>query len=181
MTVRRLLDEHHRRQVIEIPVRWDLDKIRLLPSHQRLHPLRCGSSVVDLRPAVANANVVGMKIVMHEAVIVAEAMLRQQLIGHVGKLPPRGNVANWPLPRHLSNELDRLEENILFLSGCHRDRVLVGVSMCADFVAGFDNHTSLVRKGFDGVSRDEPGGFDAILVKELEKTGNTDLTGKEAT
>ncbi len=51
--------------------------------------------------------------------------------------------------------------------------------MCADFVTGCDDHTSLVQKGFDGVPRDEPGGFDAVLVKELEQAGNTDLTGEE--
>src|SRR6266851_1178027 len=53
--------------------------------------------------------------------------------------------------------------------------------MCADFVTGCDDHASLVGKGFDGVPRDEPGGLEAMLVKELEQAGDANLTGEEAT
>ena len=39
VAVRAGLDEHHRRQVVEVPVRRDLDQVGLLAAHQRLHPL----------------------------------------------------------------------------------------------------------------------------------------------
>src|SRR2546430_11188625 len=38
VAVRRRLDEHHRRQVVQIPAGRDLDQLRLPPAHERLHP-----------------------------------------------------------------------------------------------------------------------------------------------
>src|SRR5206468_360761 len=82
VTVRSLLNEHHWRQVIEVPVRWDLDEIRLPTAHEGVHPLRCGFAVVNFCPSVADADIVGMKIIVHEAVIIGEAMLEEQLVRH---------------------------------------------------------------------------------------------------
>ena len=39
VAVRRGLDEHHRREVVEVPARRDLDQVGLLAAHERLHPL----------------------------------------------------------------------------------------------------------------------------------------------
>ena len=97
MTIRRFFDEHHRRQIIEIPVGGDLDEVRLFPTHQRSHPLRRRPRVVDFRPAIANTDIVRMEVVMHEAVVVAKAMFQQQLIRDVGELPPRRHIAGRPL------------------------------------------------------------------------------------
>ena len=74
VAVGRLLDKHHRREVVEVPVGRDLDERGLLTAHQRFHPLGRGSGVVNLRPAVTDAHVVRVEVVMHKAMVVREAM-----------------------------------------------------------------------------------------------------------
>ena len=64
--VRCLLDKHHRRQVVQVPVSGDLDKAGGGARLERLHPVRGRLGVVDWGPAVADPEVVG------EAVVVAE-------------------------------------------------------------------------------------------------------------
>jgi hypothetical protein len=41
--------------------------------------------------------------------------------------------------------------------------------MGADFVARVNNHTRLFGKGFDRVARDEPRGFQPVLVEQLQQ------------
>src|SRR5207244_13555480 len=50
VAVRGALDEHHRREVVEVPARRDLDQVGLLAADERLHPLLRLLRVVDLRP-----------------------------------------------------------------------------------------------------------------------------------
>src|SRR6266545_1725262 len=58
VAVRRGLDEHHRRQVVEVPARRNLDQVGFLAAHERLHPLLRLLRVVDLRPRVSDPHVV---------------------------------------------------------------------------------------------------------------------------
>lgn len=67
--VRRFLDEHHRWQVIEIPVRGDLDKAGIRTLFERLHPSFRVLAVVDFTPLVAGAEEVGEAVMMAETVI----------------------------------------------------------------------------------------------------------------
>ena len=74
MTVGNALNEHHGRKNHQVPVRRDLDEVRL-PTAQGVHPLRGGFAVVNFCSSVADADIIGMKIIVHEAVIVGEAVL----------------------------------------------------------------------------------------------------------
>src|SRR4051794_13422997 len=58
VAIGRAFYEHHRRQVVQIPVTADLDQIYLLTAHERLHPLACRLGVVDLGPRIADPGVV---------------------------------------------------------------------------------------------------------------------------
>ena len=67
--VGRFLDEHHRWQVIEVPVRGDLDKAGIGTLFERLHPIFRVLAVIDFTPFIAGAEEVGEAVVMAEAVI----------------------------------------------------------------------------------------------------------------
>ena len=67
--VRRVLDEHHRRQVVEIPIRGDFDEGALRTGLQGVHPVRGVFGVVDWGPGVADAEVVGVAVFVGEGVI----------------------------------------------------------------------------------------------------------------
>src|SRR5258706_221222 len=42
VAVGRRLDEHHRREIVEVPAARDLDQVGHLAALQRFHPMRCG-------------------------------------------------------------------------------------------------------------------------------------------
>src|SRR5437588_8996284 len=84
MTVRKAFDEHHRGQVVEVPVGWDLDQIDGAAELQRPHPCFSRATEVDLRPGFVDANVVRLEVTMHLAVVVNESMLAQQTAGRPG-------------------------------------------------------------------------------------------------
>ena len=67
--VGRFLDEHHGRQVIEIPVCRDLDKASIRTLFERLHPSFGVFAVVDFTPLVTGPKEV------REAVVVGETMI----------------------------------------------------------------------------------------------------------
>jgi hypothetical protein len=67
-------DEHHRRQVVQVPAHRDLDQIRLLPAYQRFHPLARLLRIIDGRPAVANADVIRLQVVVHQAMIAGRGL-----------------------------------------------------------------------------------------------------------
>src|SRR5918993_5306762 len=108
VAVGRLLDEHHRRQIVDIPVGPDLDQIRLLSAHERLHPRLGRLRVVDLRPGVADPSVEGMEVVVHAAVVVGDAVLEQQRHGGCAQLPPGSDVPGGTLAGEALDEGDAL-------------------------------------------------------------------------
>lgn len=65
MAVRCFLDEHHGRQVVEIPTYGYLYKCGGLPPLERFHPAFSGLGEVYLVPSVPDADVVGLEIVVH--------------------------------------------------------------------------------------------------------------------
>ena len=67
--VGRFLDEHHWGKIVEIPIRRDFDETCLRAFLQGLHPMVGLFTVVDWRPFVTSAEVVGQAVVMGEAVI----------------------------------------------------------------------------------------------------------------
>lgn len=74
VTIGRALDEHVRWQVIQVPIRRDLDQPCILTLHQRLHPLFSLLAVVNFRPGVIRSQVVSLAIMMAHAVIVFDAV-----------------------------------------------------------------------------------------------------------
>lgn len=58
----------HRWEVVEIPIRGDLDEARHVASLERFHPLFGFLVVVDLGPFVADAQEVALAIVVAEVV-----------------------------------------------------------------------------------------------------------------
>ena len=62
VAVRRALDEHHRREVVEVPARRDLDQVGLLAARRAASSTRPGLRVVDLRPRVSDPDVVGVEV-----------------------------------------------------------------------------------------------------------------------
>src|SRR5215213_5972751 len=178
--VRRALDEHHRRQVVEVPVAPNLDEVYLLTTHQRLHPLLGRFGVVDLRPRVAHPRVVRSEVAMLEAVIVLVVVLEQKLVGRGGYLPPRRDVADRLPASHVLDQLEGLLQNVPLLLRRHRDRVLVRVAVAPDLVPRVYHYLDLVRKGLDRVTRDEPRRLEVVLLEEFEQTRRPDLAGEHA-
>lgn len=175
------LDEHHRGQVVEVPVRRDFDEVGLLAADQRLHPVVCaGQRVVDRRPLVADPDVVRLEVAVHERVVVLDAALEEQLVGDAAELPPRGDVPGGAMPRHLLDQRDALIEDLGLLLAGHRDRVLVGVTVYADLVARLDDHAGLLGEGLHRVTGDEPGGAQVVAAEQLEQARHPDLTGEQA-
>jgi hypothetical protein len=62
----------------------------------------------------------------------------------------------------------------------HSNGILVAIAVQANLVAGVGDHAALFRESLERVARDEPGGFDVVLFKHLEKAADTDRSGEEA-
>ena len=77
MTVRGFFDEHHRRQIVDVPVGGDIDEIDFLAMLEGFHPFVGLLGIVDQRPAVADAGIKRLEIAIALAVIIFEAMLLQ--------------------------------------------------------------------------------------------------------
>ena len=88
VAVGRRLDEHHRRQVVQVPARGDLHQPGLLPLRQRLHPRLRPLPVVDAVPRVPDPQVVRLAVVVAHAVVVFDAVVQQQLAPFLTAFPP---------------------------------------------------------------------------------------------
>jgi hypothetical protein len=180
VAVGRLLDEHHGRQVVQIPVGGDLDQPCLLAAHQGLHPGVRMLAVVDARPLVAHAHVVRVEVVVHQAVVVLDAFLVQQLVGDRAEFPPRSDVARGRAAGQPRDDFDAAVQHGLFLLGRHGNRVLMAVAVDADFVARVHHGLHLLGKGLGRVARNEPGGLQAVFVEQLEQPQRADLAREHA-
>lgn len=88
MTIRRTLDKHHRRQIVNVPVRRDLYEPGLLAVDHGLHPFVRFLCVVDLGPGVACAQVVGLAVFVAHAVVVFDAVVEEELGTFFACFPP---------------------------------------------------------------------------------------------
>src|SRR5215211_698741 len=180
VAVRRALDEHHRRQVVEVPVAPDLDEVYFLAAHERLHPLLGRLGVVDLGPRVAHPRVVRGEVAVLETVVVLVVVLEEKLVGRGGDLPPRRHVADRLPACHVLDQLQALLQYVPLLLRCHRHRVLVGVAVAPDLLPSVNDHLYLIRERLDGVPRDEPGRPEVVLLEELEQPRCTYLAREQA-
>src|ERR1700728_4388904 len=181
VAVGRFLDEHHRRQIVEMPARRNLDEVGLMSAHQRLHPFLRLLCVIDLGPAVADPHIVRLEVVMHQAVIVLDAFLDQQLVADRTEFPPGRNVARRPFSLQLGDEIDAFVENGLLLLRRHGNRILVRISVNPDLVTGLSDGFHLLREGLDRVAGNEPGGFDPEAFEQLQQARTPDLAGEQST
>lgn len=89
MAVRRCFDEHHGRQVIDVPIGWDFHQTRLVTFNHRFHPLVCLFGVVDFGPAVSSPEVVCLTVFVAHAVIIFNTVVEQELGALFTGFPPR--------------------------------------------------------------------------------------------
>jgi len=119
-----------------VPADRDLDDVGLVTVLVGLHP-RFGLLVVlDLLPAVARAHPARFEHPFHQTAIVQEAVFLDQLRRVLAELPPTGAVTDRLRPGDVLDELDRDLEDLVFLFPREVGRVLVGVAVNAEFVAG---------------------------------------------
>ena len=121
-----------------------------------------------------------MKVVVHQAVVVFEALLLEEFIGLGPEFPPRRHITAWALATQRGNDLNALVHDRLFLLGRHGDRVLVRIAVHADLVAGIGDRLHLLGKGLDGMTGDEPGGLDAPFVEQAKEPLRADLAREHA-
>ena len=69
VTVGRFFDEHHRWQVVEVPIGWDLDQTGMRAGNEGFHPVRRVFAVIDWGPGVAGAEPIGEAVVVGKAVV----------------------------------------------------------------------------------------------------------------
>jgi hypothetical protein len=74
VTVGSTLDEHMRRQIIEVPICGDFDQASVLTLDQWLHPLFGLLGVVDLGPGIIRPQIVRLTILMAHAVVVLDTI-----------------------------------------------------------------------------------------------------------
>lgn len=85
----------------------------------------------------------------------------------MGVVIPGGNATLRRLAAELSQHTVGFVQNISLLLNGHVFRVLVRVSVKSDFVAGVPDRRHLLWEGLQGVTGNEPGRFDTVLVEHL--------------
>ena len=65
-----------------------------------------GLGIINLGPAITLSYVVALKIPMHQAMVILDTVLLQQLVGNVAELPPWSHIPSWPLSRHGGDQID---------------------------------------------------------------------------
>jgi hypothetical protein len=175
------LDEHHGGEVVEIPVCGDLDHTGGLAVRERFHPRVGRLGVVDLGPGVAGAEVVGLAVVVVEAVVVFDAVAEVEGGGFAADFPPGGDAATRGFATAEGGEeaIGFVEDVGLLLEG-HGGGVFVAVAVEADFVAGVADHGAFFGEGFEAMAGDEPGGFDVVFGEEGEEAAGADCASEEA-
>lgn len=117
---------------------------------------------------------------MGHRVVVLNAVREQQLRALLARLPPGDDVSPRRLSAEVREQAVRLVEDVALLLDGHVDGVLVRVPVQADLVAGIPHHRALLREGLERVARDEPRGFDVVLLEELEQAARADGAGEHA-
>jgi len=95
VAVGRFLDEHHGRQVVDVPGGRDFDEAGGLAWAEGVHPGRGGLRVVNLGPGVPDAEIVHLRVVVRHAVVVGYAVGEEELGAFGGGFPPGCYAATW--------------------------------------------------------------------------------------
>ena len=164
-TVGGFLNEHQRRNIVQIPVCRNFNQIGLFAADQRFHPGGSRSGIIDLAPGIANADIIRQAVVMHQGMVVFNAVFFQQLVGNRGELPPGSHIARGAMAGQLGNQFDALDQDIFFLLRSHCDGIFMCIAVGADFMAVSYDHLHLFGESLDGVARCEPGYLDVVLLE----------------
>lgn len=147
VAVRRVLNEHHRREIINIPVRRDFNKPCLGSMLKRLHPSLSLLLVIDLSPAVACPEVVSLTVLVAHAVVVLDAIVEEKLGSFFASFPPilislaplinlqfktvvpGCDASSGRLPSEFSQHPIRFVEHLTLLLYRHVCRVFMGIAV----------------------------------------------------
>lgn len=179
MRVGAVLDEHHGRQIIDVPRTGDLNEPRLLSFNQRFHPLLGFLGVVDLRPGISCAKPICLAIVMRHRVIIFDPVTQHKLGAFLAGFPPGSNRSPRRLPAKVRQHLPGLIQHIPLLLDAHITGVFMTVAVKPNLMSCIANHSTLLWEGLQGMARDEPGRFDVVLVEQLQKSAGTNCPGPD--
>lgn len=180
MTVRRALDEHHRRQVVNVPISGNFYQSGILPPDQRLHPGLRLLAIVDLGPSVPSPKPVHLAVMMGHGVVVFNSVRKQEIRHLLARLPPWRHDAPRRFAAEIRQHAVRLVQNVLLLLGGHVAGILMAVAVQADLVACVSHLGAFLREGLQGVAGDEPCGFDVIFLEEFQETWGPHMTSPES-
>ena len=178
--VRGLFHEHHRRQIVDIPVGCDIDEVDFLAVLQGMHPFLGGLGIIYRVPAVAHFGIEGLEITVALAVVIGEAVLEQQCGGRVRHFPPRGHIAARGFARQALDQVYRLDQNVFFLAGRHGDGVFVQIAMRAHFVTVFDDHFHFLGESLQRVAGNEERGLQIVFLEQAQQARNAHFCGEDA-
>src|SRR4051794_34993102 len=105
--------------------------------------------------------------------------LQEQADGSGTQLPPRGDVAARLVAEEPLDERDALHQDGFLLLHRHRDRILMGIAVETDLMAGLGHHRHFLGERLDGVAGDEPGRLDAMPLEQLQQARTPDLAGEQ--
>ncbi len=117
---------------------------------------------------------------MHQAVVVEDALLEEQLVRDLAELPPWRDVADGLAPLNPGDEIDAFVEHRLLLGRRHGNRIFVRIAMNSDLMTGLGHGLHLFGKGFDRVAGDKPGGLEAVALEEPQEPRRSHFTGEHA-
>lgn len=100
---------------------------------------------------------------MAHAVIILDAIVKQQLRTLFTCFPPRRYATSWRLAGKLSQHVICLVKNLALLFNGHVRRVLVRVAMEADLMTSITYGGHILRKRLEAVAWNEPCRFDVIF------------------
>lgn len=129
MTIRRILDEHHWRQVINVPIPGDLYKSSILAADQRLHPGLRFLAIVYLGPSVPCPKPVHLAVMMGHGVVVFDSVRKQEIRHLLTRFPPGRHDAPRLSAAEVCQHAVRLVQNVLLLLGSHVAGIFMAVAV----------------------------------------------------
>ncbi|KAH3665707.1 hypothetical protein OGAPHI_003895 [Ogataea philodendri] len=176
-----VLDEHHWRQIVNVPIARNFNESCFFSSLERFHPLLGLFRVVDLGPGVACAEPVALAVVVRHGVIILDSVVQQHLHSGLARLPPRSNRSGGGFTAEIGQQLESLVEHVFLLLQRHVGRVFMGISVESNLVASVSDHGTLLGERLQRMARDKPGTFDVVPVKHFQHTWDTNVACKQTT
>ena len=138
------------------------------PGDRHLHQRGVGPELQRLQQLdpVALARLVGDVVVPHHGAVVHEAMLHQQVHGHIAQVPRRRTIAARRLAGQAHDALIAPDQLLLLAFRPERGGHAMRPAMVADLMARGMHRRHAGRVAVDRVPRNEPGRRNALLVQQ---------------